>query len=85
MPQTQNTARALRERHTLNRTLTGDIKKPVACARMVSGHAVVGRVTVQTPVADFPRAAGGLRAGVFVNPIICVRQRDTLSPAWWTP
>ena len=52
---------------------------------MVSGHAVVGRVTVQMHVADFPRAAGGLRAGAFVNPITCVRQRDTLSPAWWTP
>ena len=85
MPQTQNTAGALREWHTLNRTLKGDLKKPVACARMVSGHAVVGRVTVQMHVADFPRAAGGLRAGAFVNPITCVRQRDTLSPAWWTP
>jgi hypothetical protein len=84
MQQIQNTAGDSKERRTLNRTLKGDIKKPVACARMVSGHAVVGRVTVQMPVVDFPRAAGGLRAGVFVNPITCVRQRDTLSPAWWT-
>jgi hypothetical protein len=85
MPQTQNTAGVLKEWRTLNRTLKGDTKKPVACARTVSDRAVVGRVTVQMPVADFPRAAGGSRAGAFVNPITCVRQRDTLSPAWWTP